>query len=165
MRFPPLLLRAAPAGPQQRSGSGVRRPRTARSRDREPARHRAGGRADRLLLQRLRKSQSGTALYGDAQAAAEDRECAAEPSVYAAYEGAHSQRLIVVANRLPVSAFKDRDGRWALQARATRRPRPAALPARAGAGQAHAAGSAGLSAAAWAGHARCARQRRACAYV
>ncbi len=71
-------------------------------------------RADRLLLQRLRKSQSGTALYGDAQVAAE--ECAQEPSVYSAYEGAASQRLIVVANRLPVSAFKDRDGRWALQA-------------------------------------------------
>ncbi|KAK9822383.1 hypothetical protein WJX81_006174 [Elliptochloris bilobata] len=70
-------------------------------------------RVDRLLLQRLRKSQSGTALYGDAQVAAE--ECIQEPSVYSTYEGAASQRLIVVANRLPVSAFKDSDGRWALQ--------------------------------------------------
>ena len=77
--------------------------------------------ADRLLLQRLRKSQSGTALYGDSQPAqppppiipAED---VAEPSVYAAYEGVASQRLIVVANRLPVSAFKDKDGAWQLQA-------------------------------------------------
>ena len=61
--------------------------------------------------------------------------------MYAAYEGAHSQRLIVVANRLPVSAFKDRDGRWALQARARpwarpqrrRRPRRAACARRGGA--------------------------------
>lgn len=37
--------------------------------------------------------------------------------MYSAYEGASSQRLIVVANRLPVSAFKDCDGHWALQAR------------------------------------------------
>ena len=36
--------------------------------------------------------------------------------MYSAYEGASSQRLIVVANRLPVSAFKDSDGHWALQA-------------------------------------------------
>ncbi len=69
--------------------------------------------ADRLLLQRLRKSQSGTALYGDAQQqVVEDY---TEPSVYSAYEGTTSQRLIVVANRLPVSAVRERDGSWSLQ--------------------------------------------------
>jgi hypothetical protein len=68
--------------------------------------------ADRLLLQRLRKSQSGTALYGEAQQAAEE---VTEPSVYSVYEGTATQRLIVVANRLPVSAVKERDGSWSLQ--------------------------------------------------
>ena len=68
--------------------------------------------ADRLLLQRLRKSQSGTALYGESQQAAEEP---TEPSVYSVYEGTTSQRLIVVANRLPVSAVKERDGSWSLQ--------------------------------------------------
>lgn len=68
--------------------------------------------ADRLLLQRLRKSQSGTALYGDSQQAAEDLQ---EPSVYQTYENASQQRLIVVANRLPVSAVRERDGSWSLQ--------------------------------------------------
>ena len=38
-----------------------------------------------------------------------------EPSVYAEYDHAASQRLIVVANRLPVSAYKDKAGRWQLQ--------------------------------------------------
>lgn len=42
--------------------------------------------------------------------------------MYSAYEGASSQRLIVVANRLPVSAFKDSDGHWALQARTAHCP-------------------------------------------
>ncbi len=68
--------------------------------------------ADRLLLQRLRKSQSGTALYGESQQAAEEL---TEPSVYSVYEGTTTQRLIVVANRLPVSAVKERDGSWSLQ--------------------------------------------------
>ena len=71
--------------------------------------------ADRLLLQRLRKSQSGTALYGDSQQAAEDLQ---EPSVYQTYENASQQRLIVVANRLPVSAVRERDGSWSLQVHA-----------------------------------------------
>lgn len=164
------VLPPCSCAPPRLSASSVqawagRRPHAARARGRGPARRRARGRADRLLLQRLRKSQSGTALYGDAQAAAEDRECAAEPSVYAAYEGAHSQRLIVVANRLPVSAFKDRDGRWALQARPRprarpqrrRRPRRAACPLP---GQGNPVPP-GLRAcaAAWAGRARCAHQR------
>ena len=68
--------------------------------------------ADRLLLQRLRKSQSGTALYGDSQQAADDFQ---EPSVYQTYENPSQQRLIVVANRLPVSAVRERDGSWSLQ--------------------------------------------------
>ena len=76
--------------------------------------------ADRLLLQRLRKSQSGTALYGEGQAQAQAAvvEEFVKPSVYSAYEGAASQRLIVVANRLPVSAVRERDGSWSLQVRA-----------------------------------------------
>lgn len=165
LRASPLQPRATPAVHSSVQARAGRRPHAARARGRGPARRRARGRADRLLLQRLRKSQSGTALYGDAQAAAEDRECAAEPSVYAAYEGAHSQRLIVVANRLPVSAFKDRDGRWALQARPRprarpqrrRRPRRAACPLP---GQGNPVPP-GLRAcaAAWAGRARCAHQR------
>ena len=72
-------------------------------------------RTDRLLLQRLRKSQSGTALYGEGQQQQQQVvEEFIEPSVYSAYEGATSQRLIVVANRLPVSAVRERDG-WSLQ--------------------------------------------------
>ena len=42
-----------------------------------------------------------------------------EPSVYSSYEEATSQRLIVVANRLPVSAVRERNGSWSLQARST----------------------------------------------
>jgi hypothetical protein len=67
--------------------------------------------ADRLLLQRLRKSQSGTALYKEAQVAEEQQ----ERSVYSSYDSGGSQRLLVVANRLPVSAYKDKQGRWQLQ--------------------------------------------------
>ena len=67
--------------------------------------------ADRLLLQRLRKSQSGTALYGEAQAAEE----AQEQSVYTANSAAGTARLLVVANRLPVSAVRDAAGNWQLQ--------------------------------------------------
>ncbi|KAL0043722.1 hypothetical protein WJX82_000124 [Trebouxia sp. C0006] len=68
-------------------------------------------RVDRLLLQRLRKSQSGTALYKEAQVAEEQQ----ERSVYSSYDSGGSQRLLVVANRLPVSAYKDKQGRWQLQ--------------------------------------------------
>ena len=68
-----------------------------------------------LCADRLRKSQSGTALYGDSQQAAEDLQ---EPSVYQTYENASQQRLIVVANRLPVSAVRERDGSWSLQVHA-----------------------------------------------
>lgn len=68
-------------------------------------------RIDRLLLQRLRKSQSGTALYGEAQAAEE----AQEQSVYTANSAAGTARLLVVANRLPVSAVRDAAGNWQLQ--------------------------------------------------
>lgn len=66
--------------------------------------------ADRLLLQRLRKSQSGTALYKEAQVVEEQQErFLSQP------ESEGSQRLLVVANRLPVSAYRDKDGRWQLQ--------------------------------------------------
>ena len=67
--------------------------------------------ADRLLLQRLRKSQSGTALYKEAQVAEEVQ----ERSAYSSVESGASQRLLVVANRLPVSAYRDKQGKWQLQ--------------------------------------------------
>lgn len=71
--------------------------------------------ADRLLLQRLRKSQSGTALYGDTAPTAEDVQ---EPSVHLPFNHHNfNHRLIVVANRLPVIASKDNEGNWSLQAR------------------------------------------------
>ena len=69
------------------------------------------GIADLLLLQRLRKSQSGTALYKEAQVVEELQ----ERSAYSSVESGTSQRLLVVANRLPVSAYRDKEGRWQLQ--------------------------------------------------
>jgi trehalose 6-phosphate synthase/phosphatase len=106
-------------------------------------------RVDRLLLQRLRKSQSTTVLYGDplldqhenslgigappAKFTGADADAAAAVTAAAATAtatvagssssvmfpelgpGAESQRLLVVANRLPVSAYKDANGRWQLQ--------------------------------------------------
>ncbi|KAL3135793.1 Trehalose-6-P synthase/phosphatase complex synthase subunit [Trebouxia sp. C0010 RCD-2024] len=68
-------------------------------------------RVDRLLLQRLRKSQSGTALYKEAQVAEEQQ----ERSVHCSFDSGTSQRLLVVANRLPVSAYRDKQGKWQLQ--------------------------------------------------
>lgn len=82
--------------------------------------------ADRLLLQRMRKSQSGTTLYGDSlippplpppaeplHPAVTAAAAAVDPVMYPTLEaGQSSQRLLVVANRLPVSAHKDRDGAW-----------------------------------------------------
>ena len=75
---------------------------------------------DRLLLQRIRKSQSGTALYREASEDAGDvigpggshhgsanMEVGTGPS--------EDQRLLVVANRLPVSAQKTKNGPWDLQ--------------------------------------------------
>ncbi len=84
------------------------------------------GRADRLLLQRMRKSQSGTTLYGDSlvppplpppaeplHPAVTAAAAAVDPVMYPTLEaGQSSQRLLVVANRLPVSAHKDREGSW-----------------------------------------------------
>ena len=83
-------------------------------------------RADRLLLQRMRKSQSGTTLYGDSlippplpppaeplHPAVTAAAAAVDPVMYPTLEaGQSSQRLLVVANRLPVSAHKDREGSW-----------------------------------------------------
>ena len=76
--------------------------------------------ADRLLLQRIRKSQSGTTLYREASEDAGDiigpggsnhgstnLELGPGPS--------EDQRLLVVANRLPVSAQKTKNGSWDLQ--------------------------------------------------
>ena len=37
--------------------------------------------------------------------------------MYQTYEHSSQQRLIVVANRLPVSAVRERDGSWSLQVR------------------------------------------------
>uniref|UniRef100_A0A1D1ZTE0 alpha,alpha-trehalose-phosphate synthase (UDP-forming) n=1 Tax=Auxenochlorella protothecoides TaxID=3075 RepID=A0A1D1ZTE0_AUXPR len=87
-------------------------------------------RVDRLLLQRMRKSQSTTVLFGDQPgvpgaespgvhpraggAGAPPDFCAAAPHPALA-DGRASQRLIVVANRLPVSAYRDPEGKWQLQ--------------------------------------------------
>jgi hypothetical protein len=76
-------------------------------------RHAAAG---RLLLQRLRKSQSTTVLYGEPESALEQLQLTEGGSaLFQQLDGGGSQRLIVVANRLPVSAYKDRGGRWQLQ--------------------------------------------------
>lgn len=73
-------------------------------------------RVDRLLLQRLRKSQSTTVLYGEPHELADRmREDASAEGLYPPVDGSGEQRLIVVANRLPVSAYKDREGGWQLQ--------------------------------------------------
>ena len=72
--------------------------------------HRFG--ADRLLAQRMRKSQSGSALNGAEGDAPDLGE--ATPSPPAPEE--EGPRLIVVANRLPVSAGYDSEGKWTLQA-------------------------------------------------
>lgn len=83
-------------------------------------------RVDRLLLQRLRKSQSTTVLYGDGPD--EQTLGSGYPSTNALQDGggssnsfypnlgpnSDSQRLLVVANRLPVSAYKDAEGKWQL---------------------------------------------------
>lgn len=71
---------------------------------------------DRLLLQRLRKSQSTTVLYGEQPADLVDHlQDSTAGGLFPHLDSSLSQRLIVVANRLPVSAYKDREGRWRLQ--------------------------------------------------
>ncbi len=83
----------------------------------------SSSRVDRLLLQRMRKSQSTTVLYGNEQMAGPDVVGAVgEDAVHSeglyppmVDNGEKEARLIVVANRLPVSAFKGKDGRWQLQ--------------------------------------------------
>lgn len=76
--------------------------------------------ADRLLLQRIRKSQSGTTLYREASEDAGDvigpggshhGSANMEPGT----GPSEDQRLLVVANRLPVSAQKTKNGSWDLQ--------------------------------------------------
>lgn len=70
-------------------------------------------RADRLLLQRIAKSQSGAMLYDTALGGVEDStEDVAETEAPAK----RPSRLIVIANRLPVSAVKNAAGKWALKA-------------------------------------------------
>ncbi len=71
----------------------------------------------------MRKSQSTTVLYGNEQMAGPDVVGAVgEDAVHSeglyppmVDNGEKEARLIVVANRLPVSAFKGKDGRWQLQ--------------------------------------------------
>ena len=79
----------------------------------------------------MRKSQSGTTLYGDSlippplpppveplHPAVTAAAAAVDPVMYPTLEaGASSQRLLIVANRLPVSAHKDRDGSWQFEVR------------------------------------------------
>ena len=67
--------------------------------------------ADRLLLQRLRKSQSTSGLYEDI----DGLQLSDTALPYPLVDGSAPQRLLVIANRLPVSAFKDRGGQWQLQ--------------------------------------------------
>lgn len=72
--------------------------------------------ADRLLLQRMRKSQSTTVLYGEQTEVLETLvRHESTQGLYPAIQAEDSQRLIVVANRLPVSAYKDASGKWQLQ--------------------------------------------------
>lgn len=71
---------------------------------------------DRLLLQRLRKSQSTTVLYGEAPELIERlQDTSVGTGLYPPIDGNSDQRLIVVANRLPVSAYKDPNGDWQLK--------------------------------------------------
>lgn len=66
----------------------------------------------------MRKSQSSTVLYGDGAPDAlhlDQLQLHDSSNVYQQLDGLAPQRLLVVANRLPVSAFKDRAGRWQLQ--------------------------------------------------
>ncbi|KAG7673541.1 hypothetical protein KSW81_006745 [Nannochloris sp. 'desiccata'] len=75
-------------------------------------------RVDRLLLQRLRKSQSTTVLYGEPAELLEQLHLGPDSTaggLYPPIDGHAGQRLLVVANRLPVSAYKDRDSKWRLQ--------------------------------------------------
>lgn len=55
-------------------------------------------------------------MYGDTPLASDELQ---EPSAYQPHVANHSfsHRLIVVANRLPVIASKDKEGNWKLQAR------------------------------------------------
>jgi trehalose 6-phosphate synthase/phosphatase len=73
---------------------------------------------DRLLLQRLRKSQSTTVLYGEPAELLEQLHLGPDSTaggLYPPIDGHAGQRLLVVANRLPVSAYKDRESKWRLQ--------------------------------------------------
>jgi trehalose 6-phosphate synthase/phosphatase len=73
---------------------------------------------DRLLLQRLRKSQSTNVLYGEPAELIEQLSLGPDSTaggLYPPIDGHAGQRLLVVANRLPVSAYKDRDSKWRLQ--------------------------------------------------
>ncbi|GAB4814718.1 hypothetical protein N2152v2_001764 [Parachlorella kessleri] len=66
----------------------------------------------RLLLQRMRKSMSTSGLYEDLDGLQLSDTALPYPLVDG---GGGPQRLLVIANRLPVSAFKDRAGKWQLQ--------------------------------------------------
>ncbi|KAK9828321.1 hypothetical protein WJX74_008705 [Apatococcus lobatus] len=77
-------------------------------------------RVDRLLLQRIRKSQSGTTLYREASEDAGDvigpgGSHHGSANVEVGTGPNEDQRLLVVANRLPVSAQKTKHGSWDLQ--------------------------------------------------
>lgn len=55
-------------------------------------------------------------LYGEPESALEQLQLQdGDGGLFPQLDGASTQRLIVVANRLPVSAYKDRSGRWQLQ--------------------------------------------------
>jgi hypothetical protein len=74
--------------------------------------------ADRLLRERIRKSRSSQAL--DLEQYVEDVESSSQGGGQAGspVEPLVEERLMVVANRLPVTCAKDAAGLWRLQVRA-----------------------------------------------
>lgn len=71
---------------------------------------------DRLLRERIRKSRSSQHLENFVEEWRQWEAAAALPEPDPAQPG--SERLLVVANRLPVTCSKDVSGKWRLQASA-----------------------------------------------
>eukprot|EP00951_Prasinocladus_malaysianus_P032212 scaffold312535_cov34-Prasinocladus_malaysianus.AAC.2 len=75
------------------------------------------GKSHRLLRQRLKKSQSNNALYEEDEAEAVREQAAVSQKARRMPNPseASDQRLILIANRLPVTADQRPDGSWKLQ--------------------------------------------------
>mmetsp|Transcript_6225 Transcript_6225/g.15802 ORF Transcript_6225/g.15802 Transcript_6225/m.15802 type:complete len:1099 (-) Transcript_6225:258-3554(-) len=71
----------------------------------------SSSRVDRILRARMRKTSSNNALYCEGEAEAE---ASVDPSI-AHMNGVEKQRLILIANRLPVTAEKLPNGQWNLE--------------------------------------------------